>query len=98
MSNQEPPCSTCFPGILPANLDAWEVYQKACAEDSMGITAYGIEMACNDLEVKDKLECKMKVKEFIAESRKLEEKEREKKASPVQSMPSFGNADKIFGG
>jgi hypothetical protein len=40
----------------------------------------------------------MKVKEFIAESRKLEEKEREKKASPVQSMPSFGNADKVFGG
>jgi hypothetical protein len=55
-------------------------------------------MACNDLEVKDKLECKMKVKEFIAESRKLEEKEREKKASPVQSMPSLGNDDKIFGG
>jgi len=63
----------------------------------MGITAYGIEMACNDLEVKDKLEVKMKVKEFIAESRKLEDKEREKKTQ-VQPMPSFGNADKIFGG
>lgn len=98
MNNKEPPCSTCFPGILPSNLEAWEVYQKACAEDSQGITAYGIEMACNDLEVKDKLEVKMKVKEFIVETRKLEEKEREKKGIQNQPLPSFGNVDKVFGG
>jgi len=98
MNKKEPPCGTCFPGIHGNNIEAWEVYQKACAEDSMGITAYGIEMACNDLEVKDKLECKMKVKELISELRKVEDKERNKEEQRTVQSPSFVNADKVFGG
>jgi hypothetical protein len=92
-----PPCQTCFPGINRNNLDAWEVYQKACAEDSMGISAYGIEMACNDLEVSDRLECKMKVKEFISELRRVEEMERDKtKNAPPLQIPE--DKMKVFGG
>lgn len=95
MQGKEAPCSTCFPGIHKNNIDTWEVYQKACAEDSMGITSYGIEMACNDLEVMDRLECKMKVKEFISETRRIEEEERNREKS--QPPPSVDKM-KMFGG
>jgi hypothetical protein len=97
MNKREPPCATCFPGINPNNLEAWEVFQKACAEDSMGISAYGIEMACNDLQVRDRLECKMKVKEVIAELRRVEDKEQEKEHQRSAPIPSFNNPDKVFG-
>ncbi len=98
MNHKEPPCVTCFPGIHANNVEAWEVFQKACAEDSMGISAYGIEMACNDLEVKDKLECKMKVKEVIAELRRVEDKEQEREHQRSVPVPSFISPDKVFGG
>ncbi len=95
MKGEEPPCETCFPGIHKNNIDTWEVYQKACAEDSMGITSYGIEMACNDLEVMDRLECKKKVKEFITETRRVANEERNKEKN---QLPPPVDKIKIFGG
>jgi len=60
----KPLCERCWPGILPSNTEAWEVYLMA-RMDEMGITVSGIETSCRILGVNDPIECCIKVRNYF---------------------------------
>ena len=66
--NGKPPppsldCERCFPGVLPSNLDAWEVFRIA-SQNPLGISASEITAVARVVGVEDELECLQKVLEI----------------------------------